>query len=82
MTIADWKPGTLIADNLKKIGITPESYSSIKEAVGLPENCNCKEREQWLNDVWAWAFKKGHTTKPPEVKQSWRTRCNRRRPPK
>lgn len=74
-----FKPGTMLAENLARIGITPESYGQMKAAIGLPAECNCQERKEWLDNAWAWAFQAKLTTEPPKPKKMpWRTRCGRR----
>jgi len=46
--------GDRVTVALKKIGITEERYKAVKEKFGLPPNCNCAGRREWLNKVGRW----------------------------
>jgi hypothetical protein len=46
--------GDKVTTALKKIGITEERYVAVKEKFGLPPNCNCAGRREWLNKVGRW----------------------------
>jgi len=39
---------------LKKLGITSERYIEVKKIFGLPPNCGCAARREWLNKVGHW----------------------------
>ena len=46
--------GDKVTTALKAIGITEERYKAVKEKFGLPPNCNCAGRREWLNKVGRW----------------------------
>jgi hypothetical protein len=46
--------GDRLERKLKSIGITEDRYKQVKEKFGLPPNCNCKARKEWLNSVSEW----------------------------
>ena len=52
------RAGTLLKRMLTAIGITEERYKEIKELFGLPPECKCPEREEWLNNVVDHAIEK------------------------
>ncbi len=44
--LGDWAEA-----GLKSLGITKERYRVIKEEFGLPPECDCDARKEWLNKV-------------------------------
>ena len=56
----DFEPGTFAKRFLTKLGITEDRYKDMKAAIGLPPNCSCKARAEWMNRAWKWAFKEGY----------------------
>ena len=46
--------GDKVTTALKKMGVTEERYKAVKEKFGLPPNCNCAGRREWLNKVGRW----------------------------
>lgn len=48
------KLGDWVERQLAKIGVTPERYAYAKTQFGLPPDCKCKERKEWLNKVTGW----------------------------
>ncbi len=46
--------GDYVRDLLSMVGITKEWYMSIKAGFGLPPNCDCDARREWLNRVSDW----------------------------
>jgi hypothetical protein len=43
--------GDKVEAALKALGITENRYQEVKRLFGLPPNCNCKKRKDWLNKV-------------------------------
>jgi hypothetical protein len=41
--------GDALEEFLTGYGITKEWYSEFKEKYGLPPNCDCDARQEWLN---------------------------------
>jgi len=50
------KAGTLLKLILVAVGITEERYKEVKELFGLPPDCKCAEREEWINKVVEYAI--------------------------
>jgi hypothetical protein len=46
--------GDAVESVLAGIGITPDRYAAAKEFFGLPPNCGCAARKEWLNKVSDW----------------------------
>ena len=59
MNVVDFEPGTWAHKFLNGIGITEDRYREVKQAIGLPPNCSCKARAEWMNKVWKWAWSQG-----------------------
>jgi len=43
--------GTKLASLLQSMGITKERYALVKQLFGLPPDCDCDARKEWLNKV-------------------------------
>lgn len=48
------KLGDTLESLLSGIGVTKERYIEAKALFGLPPNCACEARKQWLNKVSDW----------------------------
>lgn len=46
--------GDRLEQLLSSIGITVDRYMHVKQLFGLPPNCNCDRRREWLNKVSDW----------------------------
>lgn len=46
--------GDYVEGLLQSVGITKERYKAAKELFGLPPNCSCDSRREWLNRVSDW----------------------------
>jgi hypothetical protein len=46
--------GDAVESLLKGIGVTQDRYKAAKELFGLPPNCGCNARKEWLNKVSDW----------------------------
>lgn len=46
---SDQRIGDALEDFLASYGITKEWYVEFKEKHGLPPNCGCASRQEWLN---------------------------------
>lgn len=45
--------GTKIAKLFKSAGVTPERYGAVKQWLGLPAECDCSERQAYLDRLHA-----------------------------
>ena len=52
--MSDHGLGDKVEAELKKLGITPEWYKTVKAKFGLPPTCRCGSRKAWLNKVGRW----------------------------
>jgi hypothetical protein len=46
--------GDAVESLLASIGVTQDRYKAAKELFGLPPNCGCTLRKEWLNKVSDW----------------------------
>lgn len=56
----DFEPGTYAQRFLSGIGVTEDRYKDLKAAIGLPPDCSCKARAEWMNQAWKWAVANGY----------------------